>query len=243
MRKHEIAEWMLKRAAGAERGTAIYGDLVELAATHGRAWFWMAYARTMITFAWRMPAAFAAAIASVWAMSQLYPMWVQYQLANLTSGWHVDMFFGRVAVVSSPFLQAIAMCLWFTLPFAGVAFGRQDRVTRLACALCLATLPVFSYRVWLMDAASVATMMLLVRAVFSSQWRRALTVLAITCVVEVAAVGLVLHWMAMRAGQALAHYTPARGAREVATMCALALAALVCLALRRRLLRQQSVIV
>ncbi len=235
MSKTTVAEWILKRAAGAGRGTAIFGDLTELAAARGTAWFRFAYARTLISFAWRMPAAFAAATASVWTMSQLYPMWVQYQLHNLTAGWHVDMFFGRVAMVSSPFLQAIARCLWFTLPFAWLAFGRQDGVTRLAWVLCLSTLPVFSYRVWLMDASCIATLALLMSSGFSSQWRRPFAVLAITCLTVVAAVGIVFRLLAMHAGRPFATYAPTRGIRWLATTCALAVAALICSSLHRRL--------
>jgi hypothetical protein len=241
MHRSEFAEWTLKSVAGPNRGTAIYGDLTELAATRGAAWFWMAYARTLISFAWRMPVAFAAAIASVWIMSQLYPMWVQYQLHHLTSGWHVDMFFGRVALVSSPFLQAIAMCLWFVLPFAWLAFGRQDSMARLAFALCLSTLPVFSYRIWLIDASCAVTLTLLASSLFSSHWRRPFAVLAITSLTVVAAVWTLLRLLAMNGGHAWATYTPPRDLRWLATTCALAIAALVCSRLHRRLLAGHTV--
>lgn len=64
MRKTALAEWILKRAAGSERGGAIYGDLVELAASRGRAWFWAAYVRTLIALIWRTQIAFVIASAA-----------------------------------------------------------------------------------------------------------------------------------------------------------------------------------
>ena len=53
MLKACAAEWMLRQVAGEERGAGIYGDLVELASTRGGAWFWRAYARTLLGLVWQ----------------------------------------------------------------------------------------------------------------------------------------------------------------------------------------------
>jgi hypothetical protein len=41
------------------------GDLLEISATRGRHWFWIAYSRTLISLGWRTPVAFVGAIVGV----------------------------------------------------------------------------------------------------------------------------------------------------------------------------------
>lgn len=236
-----LAEWILKCAAGAERGSAIYGDLVELAATRDRTWFWTVYTRTLIALIWRTQIAFVIAVASVWVMCRVYPMWVQYRLGHLAAGWHVNMFFGRVAVVSGPYLNLIAMCLWFALPFAWLAFGRRDGLTRFAGILFLTTLPVWSFREWLLDVSSIATAVVLLAAILSSHWRRPFAILAITCVTGVTAVLLLIRLLAMSAGRAFVT-APTKGIGWLTITLALAIATVVCCLLHRRLLRERPTI-
>ena len=58
-----LSEALLARLTDPTRAAAIYGDLVELAASRGRAWFWLAYLRTLATLLWRTPTAFGRGIA------------------------------------------------------------------------------------------------------------------------------------------------------------------------------------
>lgn len=238
MRRAGFAEWMLKRTAGAERGTAVYGDLTEMAATRDGAWFWLAYARTMAVLTWRWVAAFVIALASMRMMWWIYPLWFQYQLHHMAAEWHVNMYFGRFAVVSGPYLNLISYCLWFALPFAWFAFGRKDRLTRFAGVLFLATLPLY-FRFWLIGVSSAGTIIVLAGALFSSYWRRAFAVLAVTCAVGIAIVTAAFRVLAMSAGREFRTYSPTRGVGWLAMTFALALAALVCSALHRRLLQPQ----
>lgn len=175
-------------------------------------------------------------------MCRVYPMWVQYRLRHLAAGWHVSMFFGRVAVVSGPYLNLIAMCLWFALPFAWLAFGRQDRLTRFAGILFVATLPVFSFREWLLDVSSIATLVVSLAAIFSSHWRRPFAILVITCATCVTTMLLLIRLLTMATGRAFATYAPTKGIGWLTTMLALAIAAFVCCLLHRRLLRHQTTI-
>jgi hypothetical protein len=239
MRRVGVAEWVLKRAAGEERGAAVYGDLVELATTRGSGWFRVAYVRTMVALTWRRVAAFAIGMASLRAMWWVYPIWFQYQVHYTSRVWQENMFVGRFAVVSGPFLNLISFCLWFALPFAWFAFGRKDRLTQFAGALFLATLPVY-FHFWLIGVSSAAAIVVLLGAVFSSYWRRALAVLAVTCAIGVTAVTAAFRLLAVSSGREFRTYSPTAGAGWLATMLALALAALVCSALHRWLLRPRQ---
>jgi len=126
MRKGSAAEWMLERAAGDVRGVAIYGDLLELAATRGRVWFWMAYVRTLVALTWRTPAAFACGTVVFAAMFRLRPT-----LPRMWWLWWAGM--------HHPYLtrgtRYVALSLWFLLPFVATRYGLQDRFVRLAIAV------------------------------------------------------------------------------------------------------------
>ena len=213
-----------------------------MAAARGRVWFWMAYARTLIALTWRTQAAFLIAVVSVRTMCFVYPMWVQYELRHLAAGWHINMFFGQLAVASGPFLNLIAMCLWFVLPYVWMRFGRRDRLTQFAGALFLSTFPVFSFREWLIDASSIATMIVLLGAILSSRWRRPFAVLAITFATTVAAITIFFRALAMSANHAFRTFAPTKGEGWLTAVFALAVAALVCSVLHRRLLSQRPAI-
>ena len=92
---------------------------------------------------------------------------------------------------------------------------------------------------WLIGASSAGAIIVLFGAAFSSYWRRALAVLAVTCVVGVAIVTVVFRVLAMSAGREFRTYSPTKGVGWLAMSFALLLAALVCVALHRRLLQSR----
>src|ERR1039457_7485295 len=49
-----LPESLLALFAGPTHAAAIFGDLTEMAATRGRLWFVAAYARTLVSFTWRI---------------------------------------------------------------------------------------------------------------------------------------------------------------------------------------------
>jgi len=234
-----LPEALLARITTPDRAAAVYGDLTELATTRGRFWFWIAYARTLISLGWRAPAALLVAIASVMIMWRVYPMWMQHAVRHLPAQWQVGMFYGQLAVVSGPFLNMIAFSLWFALPFAWMRFGRRDRLTQFACILFFSTLPVLSFRVWLVDASSIATIVVLLTALFSSRWRMPLVVLTLTSSTAIAAIIACFRLLAIEEHQAFKSFSPAKSIGWLTTAFALTIAAFVCSLLHGRLLQDR----
>lgn len=237
-----LPEAVLTLLTGRDRAAAIMGDLAELATSRGRLWFYISYARTLLAVGWRAGAAFLVALASVRVMTRLYPMWVQHQLHHLAAARQVNMFFGQLAVTTGPLLDAIAMCLWFTLPFAWVLFGRHDRVTRSAMALFCSTLPVFSLGAWLIDASLILTLLVLLAALFSSGWRRPMVVVALTSMTAIAGIIASIRLLALLAHRAFLTFTPSRGVGWLSTAFALGLAGIVCTRLHAVLLRTRPAV-
>ena len=118
MAKRSVSETILRLAAGRDRGAAIYGDLVEMAATRGRAWFWMAYARTLAALTWRTTAALVAGIVFFDLLDKL-----TRGDAGLTL-W--------VAYMASPVLANVGAAFLILIPYATVRYGPRDRMVRLA---------------------------------------------------------------------------------------------------------------
>jgi hypothetical protein len=147
---------MLQRAAGAERGTAIYGDLVELAATRGRTWFWMAYLRTLLAFTWRTAAGALAGLAFFPLLDKLtgngagFTLWVAYMV--------------------SPTLANIGIALLVVVPYVTVRYGLRDRVVWLGwMALVLSAASGF----YLSRAGVFAVLgAILIGALSARAWRR-----------------------------------------------------------------------
>lgn len=178
MPKSGLTEWMLKRAAGTGRGTAIYGDLVELAAARGTTWFWMAYARTLISLTWRVVAALVVAMSL-------------YQLLGNT-------LFHRVHGPSGPYPPTFLIFwfgpwfLWFVLPFAAVLYGVRDCFVQFTAIAALGTtieflfLPRFS-----LLGVIVALTLAAFAVLFSGSWRQG-AVLAATLAFA--------HWSGMAVG-------------------------------------------
>jgi hypothetical protein len=171
MRKDGFAEWMLKRAAGAERGTAMYGDMVEIAAARGSAWFWMAYARTLIALTWRTAAAILAVIS------------VQYlrgAVAMKLLGGPISYNDPRLHAWRVPYLAhfswdvsiRVMFTLWIVLPYVAMRFGLRNRLTYLAGVLLLLSVPVYTLRAEIYQITGVACAAVILAALASVGWRR-----------------------------------------------------------------------
>jgi len=180
------AEWLLARVAGSTRATAILGDLTEMAQTRGRLWFWIAYARTLVSLGWRTPVAFLLAIASVkFMLVRVLHLVAHYGAHHLGDvGLFGEM--NREVLWNLP--MVIAQCLFFALPFVFVCYGRRNRLTQLACTLLLITIPVYTALPWVRDLSGVLTLLAIVAALLLSLWRRPVIVLAATSVTAIAVV-------------------------------------------------------
>ena len=166
MRKGGVAEWVLKRVAGEERGTAMYGDLVELRATYGAAWFWMAYARTLLSLTWRPLTAFFVGIVFFAFLGDrlTFPLMFGFALSY--------------PHISEPFGDVI-FALFFLAPFAAIRYGLRDRVVQLALAFLLLAIGVVSLglpEIWIAFGLLVP-----VSIVAATPWRRSLVTLAVSC--------------------------------------------------------------
>jgi hypothetical protein len=183
MRKIPPAEWFLSQDIGSDRAAAIMGDLEELAATRGRLWFWYAYLRALISLGWRTGG--SAFILALVCLRLMFGTVVPWLMAHRTPQLMDAGLFGE----SSP--QARMLCwnlslltaqfLCFAMPFVLIRFGPRDRLTRLAVALSLVALPVFSFRPWLMDLSGVVTLLIFAAALAAPLWRRPVAILAGTC--------------------------------------------------------------
>jgi hypothetical protein len=129
-----LAEGLLAIVAGRERAAALYGDLLELAQSHGRAWFVAAYIRTLFSLTWRLVLAlFVADIGRqmMFDAAKLYfhatpPSW---------RTTHSPYLLGQMG----PLLACVMSTLWFALPFAAVRYGVRDRFVRLTFAIAAGT--------------------------------------------------------------------------------------------------------
>lgn len=129
MRKGGVAEWVLKRAAGAERGTAMYGDLVELRPARGGAWFWMAYLRTLVALTWRTWVGLAVA----WAVAvMLGRLWLHAML-HFPRAWRRHWTYS----VSYLWLNGWSKQLVLLASYAAVRYGPRDRMARAGLVLWL----------------------------------------------------------------------------------------------------------
>jgi hypothetical protein len=171
------AEWLLALFAGSERAAAIMGDLDELAATRGRVWFAAAYARTLLTFTWRIVLALAVAMAG----RQIFVNSFHDYMAHTPAAWR-DTTGSWLDLLnySGPLLAFITSTLWFLLPFAAVRYGRRDRFVRLTFAVAVGTTLAFLCIPGASLLCAVATFALAVVAFASPIWRKPLAVLLCT---------------------------------------------------------------
>jgi hypothetical protein len=163
---------MLALFAGRERAAAIYGDLLELAATRSRLWLWTAYSRTLVSLSLRPLAAFLAGalVTAAFLYAQL-PIALAHILLAIS---HPHVW---------PLLDVAISDLWFLVPFAAVLYGIRDRVVQLGSAMLLATSGVFYLGLWFnfdpIPAACIACGLLVAACLaISNPWRASLIPLA-----------------------------------------------------------------
>jgi hypothetical protein len=177
MRKVQIAERLMGERMGAQRGAAIYGDLEEMASTRGRLWFWAAYLRVMAPLWLRTGiTGFVVAIAVMrltYATLLLW-WWNWWQPRNFPHPDHA--LFGmqphqwRAVIWDLP--SVVAEICWYAVPFLLLRFGWRDRLTRLACVLLLAALPVYGNELRLAQLSAALVAGVLVSGFILPRWRR-----------------------------------------------------------------------
>ena len=232
-----LAEALLARITGPARAAAILGDLLELSATPGRLWFWTAYARTLLSLGWRTaPAAFLLAFASMTFIFGPVIRWLVYR-----RGSHLmdPGLFGNthLRLISWNFSMVTAQFLVLALPFVLVRFGLRNRLTQLTCALFLIALPVYSLRPRFMDLSSLLIVVATAAALALPQWRRPMIVLA---GMGITAVAWKVPFLVGLAHVYRRHLPYLSNSTVVFyDMTAFAIAAIVCLYLYHRLLRQR----
>jgi hypothetical protein len=186
-------EWLLARLTDPTRAAAIYGDLTEMAASRGRLWFWTAYLRTLVTFGWRTPVAFLTAYAfSTWVAIGAFPtihsvlrsFYRHVQNKPHQAIWNV---FNRTVHHTTAHFWQIPLgdsliALWFILPFVLVRFGLRDRLTQLASAIFLLTIPYFSLDPAAVNFAGLVTAAIILAVLSLRTWRRPMIVLAASVV-------------------------------------------------------------
>ena len=235
-----LPESLLVLIAGRERAAAIMGDLEELAVTRGRLWFWYAYVRALISLGWRTGG--SAFILAFLCVRFMYGSVIWWLMNHRTPSLMDAGLFGEnnplVRILCWNLSMMTAQFLYFATPFVMVRFGLQDRLTRLACALFLVSLPVYTLRPWVMDLSGVVTLFLLAAALAAPLWRRPLAVLAATLLPAVAVKATYLIFLPVHRYR----HIPRMPASWVVVSDAIsfAIAAVVCVYLHRLLLRQRS---
>jgi hypothetical protein len=236
-----LAESILAVVAGRERAAALYGDLLELAQSHGRAWFVAAYVRTLFSLTWRPGTAFLTGLASLRMI-----FWLLFEGLHAPTMQTVPR--TPLTVFCAIVVAGIAAIVWFAMPFLLIRFGRNDRLFQLSAALFLTTLPGFSvgfsnFSVPLLDAAGLTTLAIVAAALCSRSWRRAGTILAATITAGSAALVVffrILDAAYHLAGQIYPHQNNSAlrlTLAEGTTALAMLVAAAVCLRLHHRLFR------
>jgi hypothetical protein len=236
MPKTALPEWLLARFVGNERAAVILGDLLEIATTRGRLWFWSAYARTLISLAWRTPLAFLCAYAfSGWIATNGFMIINSLRRHFL---WNVHPYYPP-AVWRIPLGDSI-LALWFILPFVLVQYGYRDRLTQLASAVFLLTLPYFSLTGAGINFAGLATAATILAAMCLNTWRRPMVVLAATVAPIVVAIILSPKLWYVLISRGYRFESPQlQRAMTLYRVGELCIAAIVCSFLYRRLLQKK----
>jgi len=202
MRRAGFAEWLLKRAAGAERGRAVYGDLIEMAATHSRLWFAAEYLRALIRLGWRTPVAFTCGFAAFQLLGSLMGFW----LTHMPGAWR-DHLLPLLASVG-PALAAVTVALWIGIPFLIVRYGARDRMVHLALVLLALDTAAFLYIPWLSFACAIAAAILPVASLCSRTWRKAAIILVPVLLGGAATFACALAAIALMTQYAMQHLHP-----------------------------------
>jgi hypothetical protein len=183
MRKRPFIEWLLSQEIGAERATAVLGDLEELAATRGRLWFWAMYLRAVVSFGWRtaIPAFLAAFVCSRLLIYFMIPFFFRLSRHHLSdpglfgeTNWHVSIIAWNFSIATVEFF-----C--FLLPFAAIRYGSQ-RITRLAAILFVLAAPVYCWTPWIMDLSVLLIAIVILCALAMPRWHRPMLTLLLAAV-------------------------------------------------------------
>jgi hypothetical protein len=178
MPKRSLAEFFLARAVGPTRAASISGDLLEIAATRGRLWYYTTYIRTLVALTWRTPAAFLLACV---AFTILYKFNILFQYP-----WPRGVFEPHHAYIVKTLIY-VTFQLWFLAPFAVVKYGSRDRLAQftfgttliLTCAYHYLGVPGFRLVFVIFVLLTMAALLL------SVQWRGPLIALTATAAVGV----------------------------------------------------------
>jgi hypothetical protein len=234
------AETVLSLFAGRDRSAAIMGDLEELAASRGRLWFWIEYLRTLISLGWRTgSSAFILAFLCVrfmygtviqWLMNHRVPTLMQAGLFGVYN-LHVRMITWNISMVMAQFL-----C--FATPFVMVRFGMRNRLTQLACALFVISLPVYTLRPWVMDLSGLLSVLIIAAALVTTPWRRPLAILAGTCLPAIAVKAIYLFLLPSYRYRHIPRIPESWVV--VSDAVSFAVAAIVCVYLHRRLIQRPA---
>jgi hypothetical protein len=234
MPKTTAAEGLLARITDRTRAAAILGDLTEMAATRGRLWFAAAYLRTLIILGWRSPVALvAASVCTYW----LGPI-VWYSMRTLAHPLrHVLVAYPPVVFLVAILGNAL-VGLFFLVPFLMIRFGLSDRLTRLAGAIFVLSLPFFSLVPVIVLVVGPLMVVAAIVALCLRRWRRPMIVLALALVPQYV---VVTAWLSFRHGLMFFHL---RGRIQMMAprLMAFAVTAIVCVYLHRRLLRRRPTI-
>ncbi|HEX9198709.1 MAG TPA: hypothetical protein VF865_04065 [Acidobacteriaceae bacterium] len=242
-----LSESVLARLTDPTRAAAIIGDLEELAATRSRLWFWTTYVGTLILLGWRTPVAL---VCSAVCMSRMAIALTKLKITLMHHGgsWIYARTHPQTSSFTWIFCWFMVRALSFALPFVLIRFGLRNRLTQLACALLLITLPIYMLGPLPGELSTILCVLAIAAAFLLPPWRRPMIVLAATCIPVVAMNPLFHLWFlyAIHIKQIpIAVFT--WGSRYPAThflyeMTAFLLAAIVCSYLYRRLLPHRSVI-
>lgn len=269
MPRTHLPEWLLACAAGRTRAAAIYGDLLELAQTRGRLWFWAAYLRTLAQLFWRPAIAFLLGylvyVLPSFSLSGFFANYVHRgpwrapgigpaaRFCALLQHWVAPLWLVvPVAVdrllfsLAGPLLTAVVIPLWFVLPYTAARYGFRDRLVQLACAAFVGSTVVALDPPALTPLFAIISVMAVAATVFLPAWRRPVVVLAITLVAgftSVAALfeGVALATIYIREQLGPAYYVSGFSLPgKTISLFALFVPAVVCSLLHRWLLERQA---
>jgi hypothetical protein len=174
MPDRNLTEVLLTRSIGAQRAAAIAGDLLELASTRGKLWYFVASAKTVLSITWKLPVAFLMACMGFILVQRL--TWALYP-------------FVLPVLLQHPFLAEIlgriAWDLTGLAAFAGIRYGIHDRLFKLSCAaFAIATLTyVCLHQSLPVPVLAVLGSLAAVGLLVSTKWRGAFLLLTLAVVV------------------------------------------------------------
>ena len=175
-----VLEWTLARFTEQERAAAILGDLLEIAKTKGRAWFWANFARVLARLAWRGPAAW---VVGYGVGVMLFEHFTTGDLASNSLNMSAGNPTTTVPMMAAMVVAALSVPGWFIAPYGAVRFGLGDGMSRLAVPLCaVATLGLWqSQSQMTMMVCAVLIIVTVLAALLLGQWRPVIALGATGC--------------------------------------------------------------